>query len=124
MTLLEIMIVVAILGMLATFVVTNLSGTLANTKINLTQTQIVQLGASVQQYELDHGELPNSIKDLVNPGGGRAPYIKKGKDIDEWKNPFIYKRTSGGDQPFVIYSSGPDGTKNTSDDVYAKGSKK
>ena len=117
MTLLEIMIVVAILGMLATVVVTNLMGSLDNAKINTTKTKIAQVESSVKQYYLDFQEYPDSMKDLINPGQGRPPYVKKAPK-DSWNRELIYKRSSG-DKPFVIYSMGVDGQKGNKDDVYS-----
>ena len=123
MTLLEIMIVVAILGMLATVVVTNLMGSLDNAKINTTKTKISGVESAIKQYYLDQGDYPNSMRDLMNPGGGMRPYVKN-EPLDAWNKPMIYKRTSGGDEPFVVYSMGPDMAKGTPDDVYAKGAKR
>ena len=116
MTLLEIMIVVAILGLLATVVVSNLMGSLDNAKINITRTKISQVESAVKRYYLDFSNYPDSMKDLVNPGSGRPPYVKKAPK-DDWNRELIYKRSSG-DTPFVIYSMGPDGVKGNKDDIY------
>ena len=121
MTLLEIMIVVAILGLLATVVVSNLMGSLDNAKINITRTKISQVESAVKRYYLDFSNYPDSMKDLVNPGSGRPPYVKKAPQ-DDWKRDLIYKRSSG-DTPFVIYSMGPDGVKGNQDDVYTDNGK-
>lgn len=116
MTLLEIMIVVAILGLLATVVVSNLMGSLDNAKINITRTKISQVESAVKRYYLDFSDYPDSIKDLTNPGSGRPPYVKKAPK-DDWNRELIYKRSSG-ETPFVIYSMGPDGVKGNQDDIY------
>ena len=121
MTLLEIMIVVAILGLLATVVVSNLMGSLDNAKINITRTKISQVESAVKRYYLDFSNYPDSMKDLVNPGSGRPPYVKKAPK-DDWNRELIYKRSSG-DTPFVIYSMGPDGVKGNQDDVYTDNGK-
>ena len=121
MTLLEIMIVVAILGLLATVVVTNLMGTFDNAKIGTTQSKIASVEQAVQMYYTQISEYPDSLKDLMNPPGGFRPYVKS-MPKDSWNNELFYKRSSG-DKPFVIFSAGPDGSKGTKDDVYAKGEK-
>ena len=123
MTLLEIMIVVAILGLLATVVVTNLMGTFDNAKISTTQSKIASVEQSVQMYYTQISEYPDSFKDLINPPGGFSPYVKS-MPKDAWNNEMIFKRVSQGDKPFVIYSKGPDGQKGTRDDVYPKGHKR
>lgn len=121
MTLLEIMIVVAILGLLATVVVTNLMGTLDNAKIGTTQTKIASVEQAIQMYYTQVSEYPDSFKDLINPPGGFRPYVKS-MPKDSWSEELIYKRSSG-DKPFVVYSAGPDRSKGTKDDIYPKGYK-
>ena len=121
MTLLEIMIVVAILGLLATVVVTNLMGTFDNAKIGTTQSKIASVEQAVQMYYTQVSEYPDSLKDLMNPPGGFRPYVKS-MPKDSWNKELIYKRSSG-DKPFVIFSAGPDGSKGTKDDVYPQGHK-
>ena len=122
MTLLEIMIVVAILGLLATVVVTNLMGTFDNAKIGTTQTKIASVEQAVQMYYTQVSEYPDSLKDLINPPGGFRPYVKS-MPKDSWNNDLIFKRSSSGDKLFIIYSKGPDGQKGTRDDVYPQGHK-
>ena len=122
MTLLEIMIVVAILGLLATVVVTNLMGTFDNAKIGTTQSKIASVEQAVQLYYTQVSEYPDSLKDLMNPPGGFRPYVKS-MPKDSWNNELIFKRSSG-DKLFVIYSKGPDGQKGTKDDVYPQGTKR
>lgn len=122
MTLLEIMIVVAILGLLATVVASNLMGALDNAKIQTTQLKISEIGSTVNQYYTMVGDYPDSMNDLVSPPGGLKPFFKSAPK-DPWNKEFVYKRTSG-EESFVVYSLGPDKAKGTSDDIYAKGTKK
>ena len=118
MTLLEIMIVVAILGLLATVVVTNVMGQFDNAKIKTTQIKINDIQSTVNQYYTMVGDYPDSMSQLISPPDGLRPFFKN-IPKDAWNKPFIYKRTSGAD-PFKVFSVGPDGQKGTKDDVYAK----
>ena len=118
MTLLEIMIVVAILGLLATVVVTNVMGQFDNAKIKTTQIKINDIQSTVNQYYTMVGDYPDSMNQLVNPPDGLRPFFKN-VPKDAWNKPFVYKRTSGAD-PFKIFSVGPDGQKGTKDDVHPK----
>jgi general secretion pathway protein G len=118
MTLLEIMIVVAILGLLATVVVTNVMGQFDNAKIKTTQIKINDIQSTVNQYYTMVGDYPDSMNQLISPPDGLRPFFKN-MPKDAWNKPFIYKRTSGAD-PFKVFSIGPDGQKGTKDDVYAK----
>ena len=122
MTLLEIMIVIAILGLLATVVVQNLVGNLENSKIRTAQLKINGIGNAVNNYFATVGEYPNSLNDLVNPPDGLNSFLK-GVPKDPWGHPFQYKLKGSGAEPFEIISVGPDGQKGSKDDVRAKGSK-
>ena len=122
MTLLEIMIVIAILGLLATVVVQNLVGNLENSKIRTTQLKISQIGQAANNYFATVGEYPTSLNDLANPPDGLQPFIK-GVPKDPWGHAFEYKLKGGGTDPFEIISVGPDGQRGSKDDVRAKGSK-
>jgi hypothetical protein len=73
-------------------------------------------------YYTQVSEYPDSLKDLINPPGGFRPYVKS-MPKDSWNNELIFKRSSNGDKPFVIFSKGPDGQKGTRDDVYPQGYK-
>ena len=121
MTLLEIMIVVAILGLLATVLVTNVMGQFDNAKIKTTQLKISEIGSTVNQYYTMVGDYPESLNQLVNPPDGLRPFFKKAPK-DAWNHEFIFKRTSGA-EPFEVYSVGPDGQKGSKDDVRGKSSK-
>ena len=122
MTLLEIMIVIAILGLLATLVATKMSGSLTNAKIKTTQIKIQSTSTMVTNYYMTVDEYPNSLKDLLNPPNGFKALVDK-MPQDAWNNDLILKRVSGA-VPFVVYSAGIDGQKGTADDIYAKGEKK
>lgn len=117
MTLLEIMIVIAILGLLAATVVRGLSGSLDNAKIDITRTAISKVEERVHMYNLHFNEYPDSMRNLTNPRG-RKPYLKKNEISDGWGTELIYKRSSG-EPPFMVYSAGPDKVKGNEDDVYS-----
>ena len=124
MTLLEIMIVVAILGLLATVVVTNIMGQFDNAKIKLTRTAIGKLGGAVQNYYIDNDEFPSGgdgLRALVNPPGGFKAYVEESALKDAWGQPFIYRNPArNGNGDFEIMSKGPDRQEGTKDDIYAK----
>jgi hypothetical protein len=99
-------------------------GSFDNAKIKTTQLKISEIGSTIQQYYTMTGDYPDSLGDLVSPPDGLRPFFKS-TPKDSWQEEFIYKRTSGsGDDPFVVYSKGPDRAKGTKDDVYTKGSKR
>ena len=78
---------------------------------------------ALDQYRVDHGHYPPlefNLDDLaVGHNGSRLerPYLT-GLPRDGWGHPFRYKLSSGKPK---VFSAGPDGTFDTTDDIYAGG---
>jgi general secretion pathway protein G len=124
-TLTEVLLVLAILGVIAAMVIPNLIGRQRDAYIRNTRVSIAALESNAKQYAFDHdGEMPTSINALLNPGqdsSGRAiaPYVEK-IPKDAWNSPLNYEYPSGKtqDKP-AIWSSGPDKANNegSGDDI-------
>lgn len=111
-TLLEILIVVALIALIGTLVARNVFGGSDRAKVKLTQTQLTMLAGKIEQYELDVGTLPQSLEDLVRAPGGQAagwlgPYAKADELLDPWKTPIEF-RVPGTEAPFELMSLGAD----------------
>ena len=125
MTLLEIMIVIAILGMLASVIVVAVMNNLDRAKESTTKIQIKNIEQALQQYNVAYGNYPTQsegLRALVNPPDGGKPFLKD-KEVpkDAWNNEYLYfnpGRNNGG--PFEVVSKGPDGSEGTEDDIRAK----
>jgi len=115
MTLLEIMIVVAILGLLATVVVSNLMNKFNNAKVQTTKIKINEVKSTINQYYTVVGDYPDNMQDLVNPPEGLSPFFDKVPQ-DAWGKDLIYKPSSNGDS-FDVMSLGKDGQRGTKDDL-------
>lgn len=116
-TLIEVLLVVAILGVLATVVVVNVSGRREPAMIRATRASIAAVATAVDLYEVDTGRRPSSIQDLLRDSGApnwNGPYIRGGTPLDAWGSP-IELRISGGS--YVVVSAGPDMQMGTSDDI-------
>src|SRR4051794_19643014 len=95
MTLIEIMIVIAIIGTLMAVVGSKFLNAQKNANVKLTKTQIKQLESKLDQYYTDCNAYPTTDQGLQalfeNPGEeacknwGPNPYINK---MDELKDPF------------------------------------
>jgi general secretion pathway protein G len=124
MTLLEIMIVIAILGMLASAVVYGVMGSFDRAKINTTKLKIKGLEGEMNKYKVSTGEYPaqnQGIGALLNPPDGGPSYLKDKKlPKDEWGNEFLYFSPGRNGQAFEIKSKGPDGQEGTEDDIGTK----
>lgn len=114
-SLVEIMLVVAIMGILATVVVVNVRGHSSTARINATRTSIASIGAAIEMYEIQTGQLPDSLADLTRPIGDQPPLIRGGIPTDSWGTPFNYSRQGAMD--YEVRSAGPDRQMNTANDI-------
>ena len=116
MTLLEILIVMVILGLIATLGITQVMTYLGNAKSDTAKLQIQELVTAVRLFDVDVGRLPTSdegLQILINKPVGedrwRGPYIEKPSNlIDPWGRSYLY-RVPGGQAGFDISSYGADG---------------
>lgn len=109
-TLIEILVVMAIIGMLAVMVAPNLFRQQAGAQRDAAMGQISALETALDSYRLDMNEYPDSLEGLVENETGRAswngPYLRRGIPQDPWGNDYIYD-SDGRD--FTLISYGPDG---------------
>lgn len=114
-TLVELLLVVAILATLAAVVVANFAGFGGESKVAATRTSISTIGNMIQAYEIRNGRYPDSLDDLTVATDSHPAYLKKDSLNDSWGNAFQYKKT--GKFEFEIRSAGEDGQMNTDDDI-------
>jgi general secretion pathway protein G len=115
-TLIEVLLVVAILGILAGVVVVNFSGKAERANINSTRASISAVGVAVDLYEVDTGRFPATLNALLDNDGAPAwhgPYLRT-PAVDAWGTPLSF---SAGENTFKIASAGPDKAPGTPDDL-------
>ena len=113
-SLIELMIVMAILVLIATVVGPELWGKFGQAKQKTAKTQIEMLMATLDAYRLDIGSYPSEQEGLealiIDPGNEKwdGPYLRK-KLIpkDPWDEPYQYKNP-GEDNDIDIFSYGAD----------------
>ncbi|MCE3289308.1 MAG: gspG [Caulobacter sp.] len=116
-TLVEMMVVVVILGLLATVVIINVLPAQGRAMKEKARADIATLEQAVESYRLDTFAFPRGdagLAALTTPPAGVAAsryreggYIKRLPD-DPWGHPYQY-RYPGKHGPFDIYSYGADG---------------
>lgn len=114
-TLVELLLVIAILGTLAAVVMTNFTGQGEQSKITATRTSISNIGTAIQAYEVTAGRFPDSLDDMTIATEQRAALLKKEALIDSWGTPFQY--TKKGRFEYEVRSAGPDGQIGSEDDI-------
>ena len=120
LTLIELMVVIIILGVLATFIVPRFMDQPEKARVAKARVEIESLASAVKMFKLDNGFYPSTeqgLRALVEkPSVGRIPthcreggYLEK-KEVpkDPWGNDYVYLCPSpNGD--FEIISYGADG---------------
>jgi general secretion pathway protein G len=111
-TLIEILVVMAIIGMLAVMVAPNIFNQQAGAQRDAALSQISALEAALDTYRLDVGQYPDSLEGLVENDSGRAawngPYLRREVPQDPWGNEYVYDSDGRG---FTLVSYGPDGER-------------
>lgn len=116
-TLLEIMVVVAIIGLLAAMIVPNVIGQGEQAKVEIAKTNMSRIVQQLNMFKFNDGRYPTTAEGLNAlveqpadvrkwPEGGYLPSVPE----DPWGNPYIYT-SPGVDGPFDLYSLGADGTE-------------
>jgi len=114
-TLVEILVVVVIIGLLASLVAPQLFKKVGSSKQKTAQAQISMLETALKTFRLDNGRYPTTEDGLraliVQPTGLRfwdGPYLEKDVPPDPWGNPYMYK-CPGDKSEYEIMSWGGDG---------------
>lgn len=116
-TLVELLVVVAILGILATIAIQNIGGNIDDTNKTAAQASVRGIDDAVITYKLKHnGKLPSSLTALIDDSGDNEPILKGGEGAlqDPWGTD--YKIETKG-KKYAIVSAGPDGQFGTDDDI-------
>jgi len=116
-SLIELLIVMVIIGMLASLVGPKMFSKVGKSKQKSAKAQISMLETSLDMYRLDMGKYPTTDQGLaalrVKPDDNEnwdGPYLPKEVPMDPWGNPYQYESPSEhGD--FQIIANGADGTE-------------
>lgn len=134
-TLIEVLLVLTILGLLATVAIVSFSGQKESAKIKTTTILLHEVGTAINLYDNDIGHYPTeeeggmnalltkpTFEDEVMAEQWHGPYLEK-EPRDAWGRPLTYELmgTAGtgetGDKPYHLWSNGPDGQSGTEDDI-------
>ena len=113
-TLVELLLVVAILGVLATVAIMNTQGLMGDAQAKATRSSIATIESAARVYEIRTGKFPDSIDALLQPMGDKPALLDEKARNDTWGTPFQVRRNGSNVE---IRSAGPDGQMNTSDDI-------
>ena len=122
-TLIEVLLVLVILTILASFAFVYVRGARKKAFASQAQIQVEMLAQALDHYDQDMHGYPTNLEGLVqspsdarNPDRWQGPYLKKQIPLDPWDNPYQYELLNNGES-FRIVSFGPDGAEGTDDDI-------
>ncbi len=136
-TLLELLVVVAIIGILVATVLPRFTGRTEQARSNRAEAEIYgSIATALDMYELDFGRYPESLSYLwvseAPSGHGvddyrenwNGPYIKRARIressiVDPWGRPYQYKAVNNG-ASYELLSTGPN-AQEPSDDIQYRG---
>ena len=119
-TLIEMMVVLAIIGTLAMVVAPSVLRNVSDANVNAARTQIEAFSVALDAYRLDTGMYPNTEQGLAalrarpvgdaSPAGWRGPYLRKNVPSDPWGRPYLFA-SPGVNNPesYDLYTLGRDG---------------
>jgi len=125
-TIIEVLIVIAIILTLGGLVGLALFQRLEDSKVDLTRTQMNSLDSAMSQFYLDFNRLPTTeegVSVLWDRGQLEDPeleeswsgYVEDKIETDQWDNEWTYEQLSN--KTASLVSIGPDGEEETEDDI-------
>jgi general secretion pathway protein G len=124
-TLLEILVVIAILGLLVGLVAPAALRQLGGARVSVAKQSIERIGSVLDMYKLDTGVYPTGeqgLRALVEKPTGvntwNGPYVKGAEPVDPWNRPYVYRAPSNRrDHDYDLCSGGPSGNPGGSDQI-------
>ena len=119
-TLIEMMVVIAIIGALAMIVGPSVFRNLGDANSTAARSQIEILVVALENYRMDTGTYPTTEQGLAvlrtwtaegpAPRGWRGPYLRRPLPVDPWKRPYVYESPgSHNPESYDLYTLGRDG---------------
>ncbi|MFN3703341.1 type II secretion system major pseudopilin GspG [Thermomonas sp.] len=118
-TLLEMLVVLVIIGLIASLVGPRLFSRVDSSKVQIAETQTRLLRGAIETFRLEVGRIPTAEEGLAvlstAPSDERAkarwrgPYLDEAVPNDPWGRPYKYSIPGRDGMPFAIYSLGADG---------------
>lgn len=110
-TMIELLIVIVILGLLASLVAPRMFSKVDSSKRKTAATQMQMFETSLDTFRLDMGSYPQSLDDLRSSDAANwdGPYLPKKIPMDPWGNPYVYKIPGEEGADYYLASLGKDG---------------
>jgi general secretion pathway protein G len=113
MTLLEIMVVIAIIGILSSAIGISVVTYMEKAKVDACKAQLRTVANAVELYAVEN-DWPTDLREVLD-----AKMIKERQQVDPWKQDLLYSypASRGNDNRYDLCSKGPDKVEGNDDDV-------
>lgn len=119
-TLIELIVVIAIIATLAAVVAPQVFRNVGDAKVNAAKSQLEMLALALDQYRLDNDDYPSTEQGLAAlqtlpttgaaPRNWRGPYLRRPLAADPWGRPYLYVAPGrASPRTYDLYSLGRDG---------------
>ncbi|MGC4006911.1 MAG: type II secretion system protein GspG [Pirellulales bacterium] len=111
-TLLEVLLVLAILVVLASLAVGVFGGIQKKSRLDAAKHDVAEISSACTRYKFTVGQWPQQLEDLKHdPGvaGWAGPYLEKDQFVDPWGQEYQIQGADEYDDKYIITSSGPPG---------------
>jgi len=107
----ELLIVIVILGLLASLVAPKFFSKLSTAERGVAAAQMNAFETALDTYRLDMGHYPARLDELRKGQSPRwdGPYLPKDIPLDPWGNPYVYTVPGENGNPYSILTYGADG---------------
>jgi general secretion pathway protein G len=107
----EMMVVIVILGLLATLVVPNVLERLNFAIVEKAKAEIVTMENALKEYAIRNGgRYPETLEPLVTPDENGETFLdKRTLPVDPWGNEYLYDPPGSGESRTRVYTYGKDG---------------
>ena len=120
-TLVELLVVIIIIGLLASIVAPKFFGKLDNAKVQTAKAQLELISTALDTFRLDVGRYPSTQEGLEvlwknkNISNWNGKYLPKPLKEDPWGHSYEYKQPGSDGNEYDLLSFGADGVKGGSD---------
>ncbi len=106
----ELMVVIVIIGLLATLVVPKVVDALKRAFGGKTKSDIMAIASALDDYAINNGgSYPDSLEELVTPDENGYTYLKqKSIPLDPWGNEYLYEAPAPGQPDPRVFTLGKD----------------
>lgn len=115
-TLLELLVVMVIIGLLASFVAPRYFGQIGKSEVKATRAQLDAFDKALSAYRIDTGHYPSTeqgLKALADRPSDESrwsgPYLSKAVPLDPWSHAYVYRLPGESGHEFDLMSLGRDG---------------